>query len=178
MTPQDIIDFWFKQSTPEQWFKRNDAFDETIRTRFSGIHAQAKVGELDSWAQTPPGALALVIILDQFSRNMFRNSSESFASDAQALAIAKAAVANGLDAQLEPMMRKFLFMPFMHSESLLVQDEGLKLFAQLDDPETMDYAKQHRKVIARFGRFPHRNEVLGRESTAEEIEFMRAKRQL
>jgi uncharacterized protein (DUF924 family) len=175
MTPQTILDFWFQESTPEQWFKRDDSFDETIRSRFSKAHRQAALGELDAWTETAIGALSLVILLDQFSRNMFRDASTAFATDAKALAVSRGAIAAGLDKELDAGKRKFLYMPFMHSEDLGVQDEGLKLFGALNDPYTMEFAVQHREVVARFGRFPHRNEALGRISTPEEIEYMRGK---
>lgn len=175
MTPQDILDFWFKQSTPEQWFERDDDFDNVIRSRFAETHRQATLGELDAWAKTPEGAVALVILLDQFSRNLFRDSPQAFATDSKALLIARAAIEAEFDQKLETSsMRKFLYMPFMHSEDLGVQDEGLALFSKLNDAYTMGFAIEHRAVVEKFGRFPLRNEALGRTSTPEEIEYLRA----
>jgi len=173
-TPQEVLDFWFKESTPEQWFKRDSAYDNIIVSRFKSLHEQTVAGELDSWANTPEGALALVIALDQFSRNMYRNSSKAFATDAKALAISKAAIAKGFDDQLaSSSMRHFLYMPFMHSEDLAMQDECVRLFEKLNDPRITKFAIGHREEIVRFGRFPGRNAALGRSSTPEEIEYLR-----
>jgi uncharacterized protein (DUF924 family) len=174
MTKEQVLDFWFKESTPEQWFKRDAAFDDLIVARFKSLHDQALSSELDHWAKSPLGAVALVIVLDQFSRNMFRDSPRAFASDAKALQISQSAVAAGLDCNLTASaMQKFLYMPFMHSEDLKVQDEGLKLFEKLNDPYTTKFAISHREEIERFGRFPGRNAALGRISTPEEIDYLR-----
>lgn len=174
MKPKVILHFWFEETSPQQWFVKDEAFDQLIRDRFSDIYTQAASGQLDAWVKEPEGALALVIILDQFSRNMFRGSEKSFATDNKALEIAKNAAQAGLDKKLDSdIQRIFLYMPFMHSESLQDQAEGIRLFKHVNNPTTLDYAVQHRDIIARFGRFPHRNQVLNRPSTLEEIEFLK-----
>jgi len=172
VSPQDILSFWFEEIKPEQWFAQSKDFDALIAQRFGDAHAQAVRGELDHWSTTPEGALALIIILDQFSRNLFRSSSKAFASDAKAISNARIAIMAGFDKKLaNKAMRQFMYMPFMHSEDLVTQDEGLKLFASLNDLETLGYAQHHRDIIAQFGRFPYRNEILKRTSTPEEVAF-------
>ncbi len=173
MTAHDVLDFWFRQSTPEQWFRKDDTFDEAIRTRFSALHARAAQGELCGWRQDAAGRLAEVIVLDQFSRNLLRGSAQSFAQDGMALVLAQEAIARGLDDDLPPEQRAFLYMPFMHSESAAIQAESVRLFTALGQANNLDYARQHQVIVERFGRFPHRNVVLGRESTPEEAEFLK-----
>ena len=173
MTAHDVLDFWFRQSTPEQWFRKDDAFDEAIRMRFSALHARAAQGELWVWRTDAAGRLAEVIVLDQFSRNLLRGSAQSFAQDGMALVLAQEAIAQGLDAPLPPEQRAFLYMPFMHSESAAIQAESVRLFTALGQAHNLDYARQHQVIVDRFGRFPHRNAVLGRESTPEEAEFLK-----
>jgi len=180
---KDILDFWFADGPDEHrlaWFKRDDGFDAEIRARFGGLVAPAREGALDSWAATPEGALALLVVLDQFPRNLSRGSSEAFASDARALQIAQRIVlAERMDVALTPTQRVFLYLPFEHAESLAAQDVSVALFEGLrDQPNhaapkgTIEYAWAHRAVIARFGRFPHRNAVLGRTSTGEEVAYL------
>jgi uncharacterized protein (DUF924 family) len=172
MTPQDVLDFWFDgdPSTHRNvWFEKDDAFDASCG-RFDDAVRRARGGELDDWADTPKGALALVILLDQFSRNLFRGSPESYAADAKAREVTRTAIARGFDQQVGPVERAFFYLPLMHSEEPADQDESVRLSMLLDPSE--DYAKHHRDVIRRFGRFPHRNIVLGRVSTSEEEEYL------
>lgn len=167
----EVLDFWF--SDPSRWWKKDPAFDEEIRQKFGQLHAEIDAGEHEDWLKTPEGALAYVIVLDQFSRNMFRGTGRMFASDERALSAAQRAIAAGHDQALPRERRTFLYMPFMHSEDLAIQERSMALFASLGAEENLSFARQHRDIVARFGRFPHRNALLGRESTAEELEFLR-----
>jgi uncharacterized protein (DUF924 family) len=177
ITPDDVLDFWFGGDAAAQhkvWFEKNAEFD-TACARFSDALHQAKTGALDDWAGTPRGALALIILLDQFPRNLHRGSPEAFAADAKARGIARAAVACGFDRQLAPVERIFVYLPFEHSEQLADQDESVRLFETLRHAlgtEAVDYAYRHRDVIRRFGRFPHRNAALSRDSTEEELAYL------
>ena len=186
MTPQDVLDFWFgAPGSPtfgqprREWFVKNDDFDHTIRERFGATIDQALAGGLREWdAQGPQGALARILVLDQFTRNAHRNTPLSFAGDALALAAARALVDSGADKQLPPQLRAFTYMPFEHAEDAYMQERAVELFGVLaaEHPgfdEMLDYAHRHRGVIARFGRFPHRNEILGRASTPDEVDFLR-----
>jgi uncharacterized protein (DUF924 family) len=173
VTPQDILKFWFEESTSSQWFVRDDAFDATIRERFLDTHNAAFKGELWHWRKTPQGRVAEVIVLDQFSRNLFRNDPRAFACDAMALALAQEAIDRHEDEKLPSQQRRFLYMPFMHSESATMHEVAMQLFISIADEHTLKYEKLHKKVIDQFGRYPHRNAVLARESTAEEIEFLK-----
>ena len=175
-----IIDFWFGlPGSPERgarrdiWFERDDAFDAEIRTRFLADVEAAARGDLDSMARTPGGALALVILLDQFPRNLFRDSPRAFAADAKALGIAKDAVARGLDKELDVFERWFVYLPYEHSEDPADQERSVELFRDVADEEAMKYVAAHRDAIVRFGRFPHRNAILGRPSTPEEIAYLK-----
>lgn len=172
MKPQDVLHFWFQETQPKQRFVRDAAFDQAIRERFAAAQASAVQGELWSWRATPEGRLAEIILLDQFSRNLHRDSPLAFAHDGMALVLAQEAVAQGLDAQLEPEQRSFLYMPYMHSESRAVQRESLRLFTALGRAENLDFAHRHAEIVERFGRYPHRNAALGRASTPEELEFL------
>jgi uncharacterized protein (DUF924 family) len=169
---EQVLAFWFTETTPRQWWKVDAAFDTAVRERFSGLHHAAHLGELWKWRQTPRGRLAEIIVLDQFSRNMFRGTARAFASDAMALALAQEAVAGGHDMKLDPKLRAFVYMPYQHSESRRVQEESVHLFKLLGAAEQYDFALRHKAIIDRFGRYPHRNEILGRESTPEEHEFL------
>ena len=184
-TSDDILGFWFegdRHSFRERWFKRDDAFDAAIRDRFGAAVAPGTAGAFDAWAATPQGALALCILLDQFPRNLFRGTAQAFAADPHARAIARTAVLRDRhDLALTPTERIFLYLPFEHSEAMADQDLSVALFEGLrDDPRhaapggTIDYAWRHRAVIARFGRFPHRNAALGRASTPEEAAWLAA----
>ena len=167
----DIVSFW-REAGPEKWFEKDDEFDLTIRSRFLAIHDTAARGELAACEETAEGALALLILLDQFPRNMFRNSARAFATDHLARAVADRALARGFDQETDATMRPFFYLPFMHSELLADQDRCLRLYEAFGDPEQLKFAVTHRDIVAKFGRFPHRNCVLGRETTLAEREFL------
>jgi len=181
----DVVDFWFgPPGSPEfgtarkSWFVKDAAFDATIRERFGALVERALRGELATWGDKPRSALAQVLLLDQFTRNAFRGTARAFAGDARALAAASRMVGERQDESLPAFMRGFVYLPFEHAEGLAMQDEAIRLFTKLvnDAPEQadmLDYAHRHRVVIERFGRFPHRNEALGRQSTAEELAFVK-----
>ena len=182
--PRDVFDFWFgAEGSPErgrprpEWFRKDPAFDTAIRTRFGGAVEAALVGAFIDWEATPDGALARVLLLDQFTRNIFRDTPRAFAGDAQALATAEAAVARGFDRVLDPLQRWFLYLPYEHAEDAAMQRRSLALFEALaretGNAEPLEWARKHAEVIFRFGRYPHRNEVLGRASTPEEVAFLR-----
>jgi uncharacterized protein (DUF924 family) len=181
--PQEVLDFWFGApgsaehgTTRALWFTKSDAADDAIRTRFGPTVEAALRGELDHWGEDLRSALALIVLLDQFTRNIFRETPRAFAGDAAALALAQRVVDAGLDRQLSLRERWFVYMPFEHAESLPMQDRAVALFRRLADdglPEPRDWAIRHRDVVARFGRFPHRNAILGRPSTPEEEAFLR-----
>ncbi len=177
----EILQFWFGDgSDPEherRWFAQDAGFDQACRTGFLADHQRAAGGELDNWKDSPPSALALILLLDQFPRNIFRGTPRAFATDSKALATAKDVVARGFDLALPPVRRSFIYLPFQHSENLGDQQESVRLFRKLaaEHPATagyVEYAEHHIDVIRRFGRFPHRNAVLGRASTSEETEFL------
>lgn len=172
MDAEEVNNFWFKEIEPKNWWGKDAAFDELIRQRFSSIHRKAVRCELYSWRETPSGRLAEVIVLDQFSRNIYRNTPESFANDALALALAQAAIACGADKVLSASEKSFLYMPFMHSESLLIHEIAMTLYAQEGLESNYDFEKKHKDVIERFGRYPHRNAILGRVSTRDEQEYL------
>ena len=172
MQAQDILNFWFAPEHQSLWFAKSDEFDIEIRDKFHAIHHQATQVELWSWRQTPEGRLAEIIVLDQFSRNLYRDQAQAFAYDSLALALSQEAISLQLDAQLSPEQRSFLYMPFMHSESKLIHEYALKLFQQLGNEINLNFEKKHKVIIDRFGRYPHRNAILGRISTPEELEFL------
>ena len=167
-----ILDFWFSEIDRESWFRADPDFDAHIRARFGDLHRSAAASELFTWRGTPSGMLAEVIILDQFSRNIHRDTAAAFASDPLALALAQQAVSMNADQKLQPAQRNFLYMPYMHSESLVIHDVALELFERNGDESTLRYERRHRAIIERFGRYPHRNSILGRHSTPEELEFL------
>lgn len=169
-TARDVVGFW-RQAGPERWFAKNEAFDAQFRERFLAAHEAAARGELDHWAQGAEGALALLVLLDQFPRNTWRGNARMLATDAKALAIARQAIEAGLDLKTDEELRRFFYLPFMHSESLDDQQRSVELNAALD-ANTQRFAVLHRDIIARFGRFPHRNKLLGRTSSAEEQRFL------
>lgn len=171
-TAQAVIHFWFETLTPRQWFDKSEEVDELIMQRFGPLLAQAIAGELWTWRTSPQGRLAEILVLDQFSRNIHRGQAAAFAQDPQALTLAQEAVASGADGHLTARYKPFLYMPYMHSESLLVHDEALRLFDQPGLEDNLDYERRHHAIIARFGRYPHRNAVLGRPSSAEELAFL------
>lgn len=174
---QELLTFWFAESGPELWFAKNDDFDQTIRTRFLSHYDAAARGDYDEWRESGAGCVALCLLLDQFPRNLFRGYSRAFATDAQALAVARHAIEKELDLQagVSKEMRKFLYLPFEHSEMLNDQRLCLKLMAEQVSAggDDVEYARKHLVIIEKFGRFPHRNEALGRESTPEELEFLK-----
>ena len=174
-TPHDVVGYW-RSAGPEKWFAKNHRFDEALRLRFEGVHHAAARGAYDSWIATPEGALALVLLLDQIPRNLWRDSAHAFATDSKARWAARAAIDSGHDRQVEPLLRRFFYLPFEHSEDLGDQALSLRLFAQLrdetGDAESYRWAEIHEEIVARFGRFPHRNACLGRQMTAEEQVFI------
>ncbi len=172
MQAEHVIEFWFNAAHQAFWFTQNTDFDAEIRQRFAVLHQQACAGELWSWRTTALGRLAEVILLDQFSRNLFRNQAQAFMHDGMALLLSQEAITRGDDLQLPPVQRSFLYMPFMHSESMLIQAKSLDLFASLGRPLNLDFAQRHQSIIAQFGRYPHRNAVLGRTSSPEELLFL------
>lgn len=172
-SPLQIIDFWFKETPPKLWWEKNADFDRKIKERFSELYHRAAANELWQWRESPSGALAEIIVLDQFPRNIFRDDGRAFATDALALANAQNAVLRGFDQELTTAKRAFLYMPYMHSESKLIHEEAMRLFAQPGLENNYDFEKRHKAIIDRFGRYPHRNKMLGRESTPEEMEFLR-----
>ena len=167
----DVIGFW-RDAGYQRWFSRDDAFDDGFRARFLDAHRAAARRELEGWAESAEGALALIVLLDQFPRNCFRGDAHSWATDGLARHYAGRAIASGFDRQVDPAMRFFFYMPFEHSEAQEDQRRALDLFAALGDSNYMKYAQLHADLIARFGRFPHRNAALGRESTQEEIDYL------
>lgn len=172
MDAKDVIKFWFEETSPKQWFTKDKDFDEEIRSRFLDTFHKAVGGETKQWRETPEGRLAEIIVLDQFPRNMFRDTPQAFAHDERALSLAKEAVRVGDDEKLPKEKRHFLYMPFMHSESKEVHKEAEKLFKTIGG-EAEEYEAKHKDIVDQFGRYPHRNKVLGRESTPEEVEFLK-----
>lgn len=172
ISSQDILDFWFLEIEPANWWKKDKAFDKEIRSRFANTLAQASACELFAWRGTAQGRLAEVIVLDQFSRNIYRDTPMAFAADALALALAQEAVAIKADMELDPVQRNFLYMPYMHSESKVIHESAVELFAANHETNNLDFELRHKAIIDQFGRYPHRNAILGRTSTAEEIAFL------
>jgi uncharacterized protein (DUF924 family) len=173
--PGDILTFW-RSAGPSKWFARKDAFDQAIQLKFEPVHLAAARGEYMRWDETAEGALALLILLDQFPRNLYRRSAHAFATDPLARSIARRAIERGFDKAVEAELRPFFYLPFEHSESLDDQEKSVglcqALAAETGDQETLKWAVLHRDIIARFGRFPHRNPMLGRQTTAEEQAFL------
>ncbi len=171
---KDVLDFWFEQTQPAQWFQVNPAFDQEILERYADGYDLASRGVYDDWKNSSDGCLALCLLLDQFPRNMFRGTPKAFATDGKALVMAKYALAKGFDQVLTPIKRRFLYLPFEHSENLNDQRKCVELFDKMkkDDPLGYDYAMRHLKVIEQFGRFPHRNKILSRTNTPEEEDYL------
>ena len=169
--PIDVVGFW-RLAGPQKWFAKSRAFDQAIALRFEASHFAAARGEHDGWLVTPEGALGLLILLDQFPRNLFRDSAHAFATDGKALAVARHAIGEGFDQEIEPELRPFVYMPLMHSETLADQEACVVLFEALGAKSNLEFAIIHRDIIARFGRFPHRNAVLGRATTPAEQAFL------
>ncbi|WP_110631167.1 DUF924 family protein [Salinicola salarius] len=171
-TSQQVLDFWFEELTPKQWFIKSDDLDREIAERFGETLAAAARCECWQWRETPAGRVAEIVMLDQFSRNVHRDTPSAFAQDPLALALAQELISRGEDDALPLTRRIFAYMPFMHSESLAIHDQAVKLFDRPGMEEQLDYEHRHRAIIERFCRYPHRNAILGRESTPEEIEFL------
>lgn len=172
MQPRDVLEFWFEEATPVQHFKKDPAFDDLIRARFAATHAAATRGELAAWRGDADGRLAEIIVLDQFSRNLFRGDARAFACDGMALVLAQEAIGAGADRALAAAQCAFLYMPYMHSESPLIHVDAERLFARPGLEHNHAFEVKHRAIIDRFGRYPHRNAVLGRASTPEEMAFL------
>jgi uncharacterized protein (DUF924 family) len=170
-TADEIVSFW-RTAGPDRWFKKDAGFDEEIRQRFLKTHEAAAAGKLTDWEQSAQGALALLILLDQFPRNMFRGDARAFATDPLARAVAAGAIVRGFDSQVPPDIRGFFYLPFQHSEDLADQERSIAFYKAIGDVENLKWAELHADVIRRFGRFPHRNSVLGRTTTPEEQAFL------
>lgn len=170
-SPEDVLDFWFSAG-PQKWFAKDDDFDADIIKRFSLAYQHASEDKLDEWASTTQGLLALIVLLDQFPRNMFRGSPKTFATDEKALDLAKKAIDTRVDAELPRDVRQWIYIPFMHAEDLDEQERCVALFTVLENSNNLKFAIEHRDIIKRFKRFPHRNAVLGRTSTEEELAFL------
>lgn len=168
----DVLSFWFDETEPAQWWESDAVFDRRVTERFGDLHCRAIQGELYSWRRTAHGRLAEIIVLDQFSRNIHRGRPAAFANDGMALALAQEAVAQELDRTLPTVQRSFFYIPHMHSESLVIHDVALELFETRGTEDGLHFERLHRDIIVRFGRYPHRNEVLGRVSTDEELAFL------
>jgi len=168
----DVIQFWFEDIEPKQRFVKDPEFDELLRAKFSDTHRMAAQGLLYAWREHPLDALAEIIVLDQFSRNMFRDTPVAFATDTLALVLAQEAIRKKYDKELDNTKRAFLYMPFMHSESKEIHDVAMFLFDQAGMEDNFNFEIKHKAIIDRFGRYPHRNEILGRESTKDELEFL------
>ena len=173
MTPAQIVSFW-RDAGADTWFEQDESFDQAIRSRFLPSYEAAADGALAGWEDSAEGALALVLLLDQFPRNMFRGGARAFATDAQARTVADRALKRGFDRATEPELRPFFYLPFMHSESLSDQDRSVRLYEALGDAEELRFAKEHRDVVQKFGRFPARNPALGRATTPAEQAFLDA----
>jgi uncharacterized protein (DUF924 family) len=168
----DVLDFWFREIPASLWWEKNAAFDAALQQRFGALHAAARQGELWQWRRDIHGRLAEIIVLDQFSRNIFRDRPEAFACDGMALALAQEAIASGGAHTLPVTQRAFLYLPFMHSESALIHVQALVLYAEPGLEHNLDFERRHKAIIDRFGRYPHRNGVLGRLSTPDELDFL------
>jgi uncharacterized protein (DUF924 family) len=171
ISPAGVLSFW-RNAGEKRWWTKDDAFDAEIREKFLDLWHEAAAGKLAHWQDSDDGALALVIVLDQFPRNMFRNDPRTYASDALACEVAKRAIAGGVDTRLDDKLRGFLYMPLMHSEQLADHEHCIALFERVGDAEQIKYARHHADIIRRFGRFPHRNRMLGRTTTADEQAFL------
>lgn len=171
VSPKDVLDFWFAAGRGK-WYAKDDGFDADIRARFAGANQAARAGDLDHWADSPQGALALIVLLDQFTRNLNRDSPDAYAADGKARDIAVSAIDRGFDMELPAHAREWFYLPLMHSEDLGDQNRCVELAPRTDGSDTLKHATGHRDVIRRFGRFPHRNRLLGRESTPKEIAFL------
>lgn len=173
MTPTEILSFWFSELSPAQWWKQSATLDQILRQRFSSLHNSAAQGELYHWRETTTGRLAEIIVLDQFSRNIYRDQALAFAFDGMAIVLAQEMVKLGHDQKLSPVERSFCYMPYMHSESKIIHEQAVLLFETNGIESNIKFEQLHKKVIDRFGRYPHRNSILKRTSTPEELAFLR-----
>ncbi len=173
MKATDVLSFWFNKLSPEDHFKKSEAIDRQMTQEFGPLLKQAEASELWSWRSEPESSLAEVILLDQFSRNIYRDTAQAFKNDPLALSLSQAAISKGYDSQLPLKQRSFLYMPFMHSESKVIHNEAVNLFSIDGMEQTLKFELAHKKIIDKFGRYPHRNKILGRESTKEELEFLK-----
>lgn len=171
--PEEVIQFWFREIDPKLWWKKDEGFDQLLKDRFGALLQQAALGELYHWRQHAHGRLAEIIVLDQFSRNIYRGTAQAFAQDTAALILAQEAVASDALQQLNDSERNFLLMPYMHSESKIIHEQAATLFREFAPQNNYEFELKHKIIIDRFGRYPHRNDILGRESTPEEIEFLK-----
>ncbi len=172
MTHTDILNFWFSELSHEDRFNGGESIDTRITKRFAGLHREVVHAEHSHWRATPEGALAEIIVLDQFSRNIHRGEAAAFAVDGQALTLAQVAIERGFDDERSAEQNLFLYLPFMHSESAVIHETAVPLFTKLGNEEALAYERKHKDIIDRFGRYPHRNEQLGRKSTPEELEYL------
>lgn len=170
---EQVLQFWFEELTPQQWFAKSDGLDAKIKVRFTELLHSASQSELFTWRDTAEGRLAEIIVLDQFSRNIYRDTPQAFSQDPLALALAQEAVSVGADKLLSDQQKSFLYMPYMHSESKVIHEQAVKLFSQPGLEGNLDFELKHKVIIDEFGRYPHRNEILGRTSTPEEIGFLK-----
>lgn len=173
-TPQSILEFWFSEPARQSWFDSTPEFDRELRDRFQRVWEAARDGRLAEWETSPDGALALVIVLDQFPLNMFRGRPESYATEAQSRGVAERAIARGFDRTLDDAGKAFLYIPYMHSEELEDQERSVALYEAAGLDDSLKWARHHRDIVRRFGRFPHRNAVLGRTNTADETAYLNA----
>ena len=170
---QEIFKFWFEEIKPSQWFTKDDSFDQLIADRFSDVHSRAVRCELYDWRENAQGRLAEIIVLDQFSRNMFRKSPLAFKNDPLALVLSQEAISLGMHKLLTPVERSFMYLPFMHSESIKIHEIAVHLYSQPGMESNLEWEIKHKNIIEKFGRYPHRNEVFGRKSTEQELEFLK-----
>jgi len=170
---QSVLGFWFSEIDPKKWWAKDVDFDRLVTKRFQATHDAAAKGELFAWRETPEGRLAEIIVLDQFSRNIYRDSPLAFAYDGQALVLAQEAIRANAQQELPPKQKAFLYIPFMHSESKIIHEISVKLFSEPGLEHNLEFELKHKAIIDRFGRYPHRNAILGRESTEEEIAFLK-----
>jgi uncharacterized protein (DUF924 family) len=168
----EVVRFWFEELDPKDWWRKDAGLDAAMRARFGALHEAASRGACWRWRVSAEGRLAEVLVLDQFSRNLYRDTPRAFAQDGMALVLAREAVAGGHDLALPATQRAFLYMPYMHSESRLVHEEALRLFSQPETAFNLDFERRHKAIVDRFGRYPHRNAILGRVSTADELLFL------
>lgn len=172
MNYQTVLSFWFDEISPEQWWIKDQNFDQEIKKRFLELHESANLGELYYWRDTAEGRLAEIIVLDQFSRNIFRDTAKAFASDILALVLAQEAISLAEDQKLAQNRRSFMYLPYMHSESVAIHQQAVNLYKELGNESNLTFELKHQEIITRFGRYPHRNAILGRESSAEELAFL------